>query len=517
MQAGQQHELRGSKRSRPKFPNRPAPGRVLLILIVAAFLFMPASGEILAQSGFVPFSNSIIGLDVSPVDASVVLAGTLNVPVPAGIYLSNDGGHTWSRAQVDLPPNTSVASIRYDPQDASRALAADGGVGNLFISEDGGLTWEQELSINRVLTPNSGVGRLFARIENGQTVFYAGTRFDGAVRSAAGGTDWEWYGNGLTGGGLRVRAFVEKDGVLYAGTHDGVWRLPEDADTWERVDMSAGVIVRGMTVLEGRLYVGTFASGLFLSDDGESWIQDPSFPAGVVIFDLIVSGDQVIVGTNVGLWTQNQPDWVRATVNGAIYTNPVYRLAASPSSVGITYAGTEQDGVLRTIDGGATFLSSAQITPLDPADVPGPLPTTPAVTPTRTPLATWTPTDSPPTDTPLPTDTPPPTATATATATRDPNAPTETPTATPTVTGTPSPTPTAGDMPAGEPTTPETETSPSPSATSTPGPVDNVRDSLTRLPPIWVGGAAVFFLLILVVGISVARDGASGDSRSEEL
>ena len=94
--------------------------------------------------------------------------------------------------------------------------------------------------------------------------------------------------------------------------------------------------------------------------------RTPPFLPGVVIYDLIVSGDQVIVGTNVGLWTQNQPDWVRAPVNGAIYSSPVYRLAASPSSVGITYAGTEQDGVLRTIDGGATFLSSAQITPLDP-------------------------------------------------------------------------------------------------------------------------------------------------------
>ena len=570
------------------------------ILAVLAALFVPASGLIFAQSGFVPFSNSIIALDASPDDASIVVAGTLNVPVPAGIYRSTDGGHTWSRANADLPPDTSVASIRFDPLDGNRVLAADGGVGNLFISEDGGQTWRQEPSISQVLTPNSGIGRLFTRIEDGQTVFYAGSRYDGVVRSVDGGLSWEWYGEGLTGSALRVRAFVDKDGALYAGTHDGVWRLTPDSRSWQRVDLPAGIIARGMTILDGRLHVGTFASGLYLSDDGYNWVQDPSFPAGVVIYDLTASGQEVVVGTNVGLWTQSVPDWTRVSVNGAAYTNPVFRLASSSTFVGVTYAGTEQDGVLRTLDSGATFLSSAHITPLDPAELPRaptatptvsptvtetPIPTeTPTVTatpdpnvPTATPTATGTETATPdpnaPTDTPMaactptatpdpnvPTDTP--TATGTATATPDPNAPTDTPTAIGTPTSTPDPnaptetptaectlfatpdpnaptdTPTAtnpqtatpdpasavtatlpptsttDDMPTSTPTGTDAGEQPQPDATSTSVSPDGVNQNLTRIPPIWVGGAAVFFLLILVAGISVARDGSSG---TEEL
>ena len=547
------------------------------ILAVLAALFVPASGLIFAQSGFVPFSNSIIALDASPDDASIVVAGTLNVPVPAGIYRSTDGGHTWSRANADLPPDTSVASIRFDPQNGNRVLAADGGVGNLFISEDGGLNWRQEPSINQVLTLNSGIGRLFTRIEDGQTVFYAGSRYDGVVRSVDGGLSWEWYGEGLTGSALRVRAFVDKDGALYAGTHDGVWRLTPDSRSWQRVDLPAGIIARGLTILNGRLYVGTFASGLYLSDDGYNWIQDPSFPAGVVIYDLTFSGQEVVIGTNVGLWTQSVPDWTRVSVNGAAFTNPVFRLASSSTFVGVTYAGTEQDGVLRTLDSGVTFLSSAHITPLDPAE----LPRAPTATPSVSPTVTETP---PPTETPIPTETPTvtathdpnlPTATPTATctppatrdpnaptvaptetgtatatrdpnaptdtptvtgtataapdpnaptdtlpaactpiATRDPNAPTDTPTATPippsTVTGTPPPAPTTGDMPTSTPTASEAGEQPPPDATSTSVSPDGVNQNLTRIPPIWVGGAAVFFLLILVAGISVARDGSAG-------
>ena len=409
------------------------------ILAVLAALFVPASGLIFAQSGFVPFSNSIIALDASPDDASIVVAGTLNVPVPAGIYRSTDGGHTWSRANADLPPDTSVASIRFDPLDGNRVLAADGGVGNLFISEDGGLNWRQEPSISQVLTPNSGIGRLFTRIEDGQTVFYAGSRYDGVVRSVDGGLSWEWYGEGLTGSALRVRAFVDKDGALYAGTHDGVWRLTPDSRSWQRVDLPAGIIARGMTILDGRLHVGTFASGLYLSDDGYNWVQDPSFPAGVVIYDLTASGQEVVVGTNVGLWTQSVPDWTRVSVNGAAYTNPVFRLASSSTFVGVTYAGTEQDGVLRTLDSGVTFLSSAHITPLDPAELPRAPTATPSVSPTvtETPIPTETPTVTATHDPNVPTATP--TATGTETATPDPNAPTDTPMAACTPTATPDP------------------------------------------------------------------------------
>ena len=410
MHAGHQQNLGGRRRNGREISTPSALPRPWLIFTVLTVLMTLASGQIFAQSGFVPFSNSIIGLDVSPDDAGIVVAGTLNVPVPAGIYRSTDGGHTWSRTNVDLPPDTSVASIRFDPQNGNRVLAADGGVGNLFISEDGGLNWRQEESINQVLTPNSGIGRLFTRIEDGLTVFYAGTRYDGVVRSFDGGLSWEWYGEGLTGSALRVRAFADKDGALYAGTHDGVWRLTADAAYWQRVDLPAGIIARGMTILDGRLYVGTFASGLYLSDDGYNWIQDPSFPAGVVIYDLTVSGQEVVVGTNVGLWSQTLPAWTRVTVNGTAYTNPVFRLASSSTFVGVTYAGTEQDGVLRTIDSGVSFLSSAQITPINPAE----LVRVPTPTPTVSPTATAT---------PPPSATATPTATPTVTAAPDPGAP----------------------------------------------------------------------------------------------
>ena len=448
-----------------------------------------------------PLWNGVIGLDVSPVDGRNVIVGTLNVPSPAGIYRSIDGGYIWSQVDAPLPPNTAVAAIRYDPQNPQRVLAADGGVGNLFISEDGGLNWRQEPSIHQVLSPNSGVGRFFTRIENGQTVYYAGTRFDGVVRSLNGGTSWEEFSNGLIGAALRVRSFVEKDGILYAGTHNGLWRLPIDSTTWEPVRLPGNVIVRGLTILQGRLYAGTFAAGIYLSDDGDNWVQDLNFPTGIGIYDLTTASYQVIAGTSDGMWTQNRQEWIQATVNDEIYSNSVYRLMSSSTLKGVAYAGTAQDWVLRTIDGGTTFQSIEHITPLDPAQVPGPPTPTPTLTPipTATPIPTDTPLPTPTlTYTPIPTATPIPTDTPLPPPTQEPNIlvatdiPPVPPPDTPIPTDTPLPT--ANDTPVVSPT-----------PTATPSPAEVAAENFGQLPPIWVGGAAAVFLLVLLGGLSVAR------------
>jgi hypothetical protein len=501
-----------------------------LLVIFALILPLP----LLAQNS-APSNNGVVGLAISPSDPAALVAGTLNAPAAAELYFSVDAGRSWSASGAPLPPNTAIAAVVYDPQDTNLVLAVDGGVGNLFISEDGGQSWRQEPSINSVLSANSAVGRLFARAEGGGTVFYAGTRFDGVLRSADGGRTWERFSGGMQGEGLRVRSFANHNGVLYAGTHNGLYRLLPDALAWQLVTtFPAGTIVRGVEVLDGRIYAGTFNSGLYVSDNGVTWNQDTNFPLGVAIYDLGPAGYRMTAGTDTGIWALHDTQWLPATVNGNAFSNAVYRMAAAPSLPGVIYAGTERDWVLRSIDGGATFRGISEMTPLIPALVP-PAPTaTPTVTPTptltptstETPTATFTPTatdtplptatstDTPvPTDTPIPTETPTETSTPTETPTRDPNAPTETPTATPTDTPTETPTATATETHTPSPTVPPTDTptpvpptpTPTITPTATPSPIETVAANLVQLPPIWVGGGVVLLVVILIAGLAVAR------------
>ncbi len=515
--------------------NRPDLYRVFLALLVIAALLLPL--PLLAQNS-APSNNSVTGLAISPADPAALVAGTINAPAAAELYRSTDAGRSWIASGAPLPANTAIAAVVYDPQNANLVLAVDGGVGNLFISEDSGQTWRQEPSINSVLSANSAVGRFFARVEGGRTVFYAGTRWDGVLRSLDSGRTWERFSGGMLGEGLRVRSFADKSGVLYAGTHDGLYRLLPDALSWQAVTtFPAGAIVRGLEVLDGRIYAGTFNNGLYVSDNGVTWTQDTNFPLGVSIYDLAPAGYRMTAGTDTGIWFLQGTQWQQATVNGNAYAGAVFRMATAPSLAGVVYAGTEQDWVLRSIDGGATFRGISEMTPLIPALVPPPPTATPTVTPTPTetatptvtptptftPTPTETPTPLPPTATPTesatptetPTETPTPTETATPTETptRDPNAPTETPTATPTETPTETATATPTDTPTPSPTLPPTETptpapptaTPTVTPTPTPSPVEAIAANLVQLPPIWVGGGVVLLVVVLIAGLAVAR------------
>ncbi|MEZ4831500.1 MAG: hypothetical protein R2873_05755 [Caldilineaceae bacterium] len=188
-----------------------------IALGVLAFMLLPRG--LAAQAPTPPSPNAVLGLAVAPDDPTLVLAGTLNSPSPAAIYRSTDAGRTWTTADAPLPANASIAALLFDPQNGNFALAADGGFGALYVSENGGQNWRLQPSLSTVLSPNSAVGRLFARVENGQTVFYAGTRFDGVLRSVTAETRGLSSPAALPATRRCVCALGDLDGVLYAGTH----------------------------------------------------------------------------------------------------------------------------------------------------------------------------------------------------------------------------------------------------------------------------------------------------------
>jgi hypothetical protein len=379
----------------------------------------------------------VLSLAVAPGAPDKVLAGTLNSPDPPSIFQSKDGAVTWLNANNGLRENISIAGLAFDPQNPQLVLAGDGGFGYIFRSRNGGQSWEELAGFQPLLSENSAVGELYSVVENGKSIFFACTRFDGVLRSDNGGDAWQKLDVGLNGEARRVREVVMFGGVLYAGTHAGLFRLPSGSTTWEQVGAFPANDIIFSLVGHGRaLLVGT-GSGLFRSEDGIAWSKAPNFPS-TVVYDLVSTGRLVSAATENGLWNGDGDGWQLAQVNGAPYEGVVYAVANTGKALRTIYAGTVTDWVLRSDDEGATFFTVATMPALDvraalatatPTFTPSPTATDTA-TPTNTATATPTPTDTPTaTDTPIPTETP--TATATATPT---NTATETPTLTATVT-----------------------------------------------------------------------------------
>ncbi len=406
-----------------------------LILLVGSLLPTP----LLLAQGSAPTPNAVLSLAVAPGAPNQILAGALNSPQPAGVYLSTDGAVAWINSTPGLPANISFAAVAFDPRNARIAYAADGGSGFLFRSIDGGATWTEIDGFKDLLSSTSAVGELYTTVEAGRAVVYAGTRFDGVLRSVDEGATWTRLDAGLAGDARRIRELVTYNGDLYAGTHNGVYRLPAGAVVWEQVTAFPDQgIVYSLWAGENELYAGT-TSSLYVSTDGSAWSRVLNAPS-TVYYDLAGSGSLLVLGTENGLWVGAGETWERPAVDGAPYTAPVYALANTPRAPRTIYAGTAGDWVLRSDDEGRTFASVAAMPPLDvraalatatPTPTLTPTPTnTPTATNTATP--TFTPTTTPtPTATPTPTDTPAPTNSPTPTNTRTPR-----PTATAVITAT---------------------------------------------------------------------------------
>ena len=230
---------------------------------------------VLAQGAVPPTRNTPISLAVLPGQPDKVLAGTLNAPDAINFYRSTNGGVTWTGAGQGMQPNISIAGIAVDPNNPNFVLAGDGGYGFMYRSTDGGTTWQELPNFKEMLSENAAVGELYAVVESSGTVFYASTRYDGVFRSPNGGDIWQKLDAGLDGEARRVREVVLFQGVIYAGTHAGLYRLLPESSTWEFVPgMPDTLIIFSLWTLGDTLYAGT-GQGLYRTRTG---CRGPSFP-----------------------------------------------------------------------------------------------------------------------------------------------------------------------------------------------------------------------------------------------
>ena len=310
--------------------------------------------------------------------AALLLAGSA-----AGLLLWGAFGVTASAAGFALAgPLPGLGSGRiwqvvFDPADASLAAAAtDNGV---YLSQDGGMTWTaSELGGVRVWTVSFDTRQTPAPL-------YAGLFNQGIRVSVNGGLTWTDASSGLQN--QDVRCFAFSLGGIAAGTGDGV-ALSVNGQSWhdggldgDSISSLAVSAYQPEPVFVAGVDAGNVGSGFLFRSEATpgTWTKlSEGLPKSAVVswisagpLSATVSRQPLVVTTSKGTFSSGDggTTWTAST---GMATNLYLTTATfSPADPNLVYAGADAGGssggdLLRSIDSGQSFSVADQGLPSKP-------------------------------------------------------------------------------------------------------------------------------------------------------
>lgn len=192
------------------------------------------------------------------------------------------------------------------------------------------------------------------------------------------GASYQWFQNGeetwttyseSSGNGFphdRARTVHVSDGVIYAGTSNGLAILEEGASSWNVIQAGDNNFpdneVFYVYESDGTIYAGTNDGGLaVLEDDASSWTvyQQGNGPGDITsnsIRSIVKENDDLYVGTNGGglvILRSGETDWEVIDINNSnLPNNTVYSLVVKDGTI---YAGTLGGGLAILEEGESTW------------------------------------------------------------------------------------------------------------------------------------------------------------------
>lgn len=311
-----------------------------------------------------------------------------------GVYLSTDGGATWTVRNTGMTFSVIQALALDGGKMYAGTQQGTGATNEVWVSEDNALTWKKlgngiaaDFPVgfaNRIFEMAVVGGKLFAASTSGVLMFdgtkwntayrgpnivsffsltasgntlFAGSWYHGIARSTDGGATWEFVTNGLNS--RQVGGVLKANGVLYAGTVYGVMISRDEGQTWTQ---TTAPLAECYSILpfDGKVYAG-FAGGVaFTADQGQTWTVIPTSSgiASGFVFKLLNVGNVLYATVNnattggVFRSTDGGQSW---TVSRTGLTNlNVFDLAATSTAL---FAATTGAGIFRSTDGGQNWVA----------------------------------------------------------------------------------------------------------------------------------------------------------------
>lgn len=266
-------------------------------------------------------------------------------PGDGGIYVSQDEGAHWTSLGMK---GYTVETIAIS---GNRIIAGTLQAG-IFISDDGGLTWNSS---------NNGLVRLPVSTiaQNGSDLFvsckldydYGMNNLLCTMRSPDHGMSWVIADSGMTYPLANI--IVSGGSYVLAGGYD-VCISRNNGHTWHSV-FNPGYTINALVISGSHIFTGTNGGGIFLSDDeGVNWHSVNNGLENSTVLSMIIKGNALFAGTASGVFrsVDNGSSWVPAT-NGI---DGVYIIAMAANNNFLFASGYySTPGLFRSADNGDSW------------------------------------------------------------------------------------------------------------------------------------------------------------------
>jgi|GEM_PF-4813621 len=282
------------------------------------------------------------GLSMQRFLSLAVLADTIFAGSEDGLYISRDGGSSWSSSYTGL---TNVELWWYRAVIVKDSLVLTGHSRGISKSIDGGRTWIQSDTGLASLNVQS-LYRTGSRI-------YAGTSRGGVFVSDNDGDTWQPASQSI--GNNTIYCFVGSQNAVFAGTENGVNRLENGSDDWLPVlNGFDGSYISALAAEGTTLLAGNYGGSLMVTTSGgDSWNPVSAGLNQTTIYNISFCNTAIYVGCWEGLFrsTDRCGSWSEVSFN---LPDPVHVYSFLQKD-GILYAGTLREGVLVSDDNGNTW------------------------------------------------------------------------------------------------------------------------------------------------------------------